>query len=294
MLTHGHGGPGWELGKCLWCPAATRSGQDRYALMRRPIEGDAVFHWVGGVDSSKPRQRYLLGRSTVVQHWQETTEEPPLAGDWSGQPSYYRVNLRDFKQLEDPIRLDQIEQALFDLIMMEIGTSRSKYYPYVRYRDRFRLAQGIYLTKLSPLLGEALFEVFDGSVARPKSNLEDQTSALADARTFSEGQRYWREVNFVRRNPALRKAAVERYGCICAVCRFDFQAAYGELGAGFIEIHHLKPLAEQEDISAGKIVHTTVHDVVPLCSNCHRMVHQERPALSLETLRDIWLSNQAV
>jgi hypothetical protein len=41
-LDHGHGGPGWELGKCLWSPAMDRQGRDRYAVVREPRHGDSA------------------------------------------------------------------------------------------------------------------------------------------------------------------------------------------------------------------------------------------------------------
>ena len=40
---HGHGGPGWEFGGCLWSPARNRAGSDRYALMREAVVGDRVL-----------------------------------------------------------------------------------------------------------------------------------------------------------------------------------------------------------------------------------------------------------
>ena len=48
-----HGGSGWELGSCLWSPERAEpkegatEGADRYAIMRRPVAGDVVLHWVG-------------------------------------------------------------------------------------------------------------------------------------------------------------------------------------------------------------------------------------------------------
>jgi predicted HNH restriction endonuclease len=40
-----------------------------------------------------------------------------------------------------------------------------------------------------------------------------------------------------------KSAAIKRAGKLtCEVCLFDFEAAYGERGAGFIEVHHLKPI----------------------------------------------------
>ena len=62
---HAHGGPGWELGTCLWSPSRNRAGHDRYALMREPHRGDRVLHiyhdnWPDGVTDFR-----LCGQSTV-------------------------------------------------------------------------------------------------------------------------------------------------------------------------------------------------------------------------------------
>ena len=51
-------------------------------------------------------------------------------------------------------------------------------------------------------------------------------------------------------------------------------------GDGYIEIHHCKPL------SAGGLFDPQT-DLVPVCSNCHRMIHRRRPWLSVEQLRQL-------
>ena len=66
----------------------------------------------------------------------------------------------------------------------------------------------------------------------------------------------------------------------CEVCAFDFATAYGDLGKGFIEAHHVKPLA---DMSPGD--KTKLEDLAAVCSNCHRMLHRTYPAMSVEKLR---------
>lgn len=66
----------------------------------------------------------------------------------------------------------------------------------------------------------------------------------------------------------------------CEVCSFDFEAAYGELGASYIECHHTKPVAE---LKPGET--TKLSELALVCSNCHRMIHRRRPMLSIEELR---------
>jgi 5-methylcytosine-specific restriction protein A len=64
------------------------------------------------------------------------------------------------------------------------------------------------------------------------------------------------------------------------VCGFDFARTYGSLGAGFIEAHHILPLAE---VGTGT---TKLADLAPVCSNCHRMLHRAKPWITPAALHD--------
>ncbi|AXK88356.1 5-methylcytosine-specific restriction enzyme A [Nocardia farcinica] len=88
------------------------------------------------------------------------------------------------------------------------------------------------------------------------------------------------------RNPKLRKAKLAEFRRVhsrvfCEVCGFDFEAVYGERGAGYIECHHIVPLHV-----SGETV-TKLSDLVLLCSNCHRMIHHGSRWLSPEELREV-------
>lgn len=80
-----------------------------------------------------------------------------------------------------------------------------------------------------------------------------------------------------------KAAALRRHGKLaCEVCAFDFKARYGERGADFIECHHTRPL---ETLGEGGT--TKASDLALLCANCHRMIHSQRPWLTLQALRDL-------
>ncbi|MBC1899537.1 HNH endonuclease [Listeria seeligeri] len=86
------------------------------------------------------------------------------------------------------------------------------------------------------------------------------------------------------RKPKLRAKAIEIHGTTCKVCRFNFEDYYGELGRDFIEIHHLKPLSSSEE----EIEVNPATDLVPVCSNCHRMIHRKKDEIvSIEELKEI-------
>jgi 5-methylcytosine-specific restriction protein A len=85
------------------------------------------------------------------------------------------------------------------------------------------------------------------------------------------------------RNPAARRACIEHYGTSCSVCQFSFEAKFGELGVGFIHVHHLVPIA-----SMGQEYRIDpVKDLRPVCPNCHAMLHSQDPPFSIEELRKI-------
>lgn len=85
------------------------------------------------------------------------------------------------------------------------------------------------------------------------------------------------------RNPKLRQKAVEIHGTTCKVCGFDFEQVYGDIGKNFIEIHHIKPMySVRKEISVNPKT-----DLVPLCSNCHKMIHRNKDKpLTIEELKE--------
>jgi 5-methylcytosine-specific restriction enzyme A len=68
----------------------------------------------------------------------------------------------------------------------------------------------------------------------------------------------------------------------CSACEFDFREAYGELGYQYVECHHIRPISEMRPGEKTKI-----SDLVPLCANCHRMVHRSRPMKTIQQLKEI-------
>ena len=113
---------------------------------------------------------------------------------------------------------------------------------------------------------------------------EDNFELKSIIREGTEGKKIHVYSTKYERNPALRKAAIDIHGLKCCVCGFEFEKQYGELGKGFIEVHHIKPLS---DIGVEILVKPET-DMVCLCSNCHRMVHRRRDnVVRVEELKQI-------
>jgi len=104
-LEHAHGGEGWSLGECLWIPTRDRRGFDRYAIMRDLREGDGVYHFVSNKWPEGSAETRYYGYSVIASEVREVSEEPPIPGSWGGMAPYYRVDLRDFSKLSNPVSL---------------------------------------------------------------------------------------------------------------------------------------------------------------------------------------------
>lgn len=115
-----------------------------------------------------------------------------------------------------------------------------------------------------------------------KYDIETEKRQYASSYKDGEVKQYYG--NRYERKAKNRLKAIEIYGTTCAVCDFKFEEVYGELGRDFIEIHHVKPLStlgEAIEIDAA-------NDLVPVCSNCHRMLHRNRDKVWLvEELKKI-------
>ena len=80
------------------------------------------------------------------------------------------------------------------------------------------------------------------------------------------------------RSPAAREHCIAEFGDKCCICGFDFEVYYGRAGAGYIEVHHLFPMAEFRE----KHIVDPVRDLRPVCANCHAMIHRRSPAYSID------------
>jgi 5-methylcytosine-specific restriction protein A len=102
-------------------------------------------------------------------------------------------------------------------------------------------------------------------------------------KTYSEGAKKQVTVNAYERSAEARTICIRHYGLNCSVCGFNFEEVYGEIGAGFIHVHHLKPLS-----AIGKNYELNpITDLRPVCPNCHAMIHQRNPAYTIEELKAI-------
>jgi len=99
-----------------------------------------------------------------------------------------------------------------------------------------------------------------------------------------EGAKRTITINAYERNPLARQRCIEHYGTACSVCNFDFEMEYGEVGKGFIHVHHLIKISD-----IGEIYEIDpIKDLRPVCPNCHSMLHSSVETLTIQELKNLY------
>lgn len=111
----------------------------------------------------------------------------------------------------------------------------------------------------------------------------------AEANAVEEGNRAALFVNKYERSLRNREACIRANGTTCVVCGFDFPSVFGSIGygsngKGYIHVHHLTALGSLK----GKARRfDPVRDLVPVCPNCHEMLHRSDPPYTIDQLKEI-------
>jgi 5-methylcytosine-specific restriction protein A len=104
-----------------------------------------------------------------------------------------------------------------------------------------------------------------------------ETSSLTD-----DGISEYRIIRIRKRSRAARRECIKEYKAVCYVCGFDFEKFYGEMGKGYIHVHHIVPLSTRKQIEE-----MTADDLRPVCPNCHAMLHKGKNPPTIEELKKL-------
>jgi 5-methylcytosine-specific restriction protein A len=105
---------------------------------------------------------------------------------------------------------------------------------------------------------------------------------ISNPGSYVEGAKKQITVNSYERDRQARNKAIEIHGLNCFVCTMNFESIYGEIGIGFIHVHHLIPLHTIDNtyqVNPEK-------DLVPVCPNCHAMLHRSNNPPTIKQLKD--------
>lgn len=188
-----------------------------------------------------------------------------LSRDWQfsakgrKQPGYTQA-IEHLEKVEN----DNYSLKTFKMVYSEELQDANGFGP-ARIGDFEQIARNRQLRKL----GENWFAASD--------EVEDSLPEQVDG--FWEGEKSSITIDSYERDPNARKACLKVHGYLCMICAFDFEGTYGDVGKNFIHVHHIKP------ISSGPRVVDPTRDLVPVCPNCHAIIHRSKPHLTLEEVK---------
>lgn len=135
--------------------------------------------------------------------------------------------------------------------------------------------------QLRPEVVEALDNMSANGLAGMQS---DEISAQAP---LTEGGLITARGQRARRATGAREACLSAHDPpVCQVCGIDFARTYGPAFADCLHVHHLNPM---RDATEAREVNPGV-DLVPVCPNCHAVIHAGGGVRSIEEVRALLLT----
>ncbi len=125
-----------------------------------------------------------------------------------------------------------------------------------------------------------LESLFPERVQLPPEAIHPET--LPEGKDYVTGAVREVKVNAYERDPEARRECIQRHGTTCAVCLMNFEQRYGRIGKDFIHVHHLRLLSSREVYNLNPM-----KDLIPVCPNCHAMLHSSNPPRSVGELKSL-------
>ena len=113
--------------------------------------------------------------------------------------------------------------------------------------------------------------------------LEPATDDASTFDGFPEGTVMTVKVNRYERDRRNRMAALAIHGWSCQTCGLRLSDVYGVSAGEVIHVHHTTPVSE---IGPDYVINPEI-DLIPLCPNCHAVVHSQEPMLQPDDVRNL-------
>jgi 5-methylcytosine-specific restriction protein A len=190
------------------------------------------------------------------EEWSRNRERKPPA--FNESRSHLRLieedgyTLRTFKIIRD----QKIE---------EDGTIKTKIKTFIPKLEQKQLSR----------IGINWYAISEGSIVIEEEITKDDI--------YHEGSKKTITVNSFERSSKAKAACLEYHGRVCQICEFDFTSKYGAIADGIIHVHHIVPLGE----IGNSYEVNPIRDLIPVCPNCHAVIHRTKPALTIEQMKEL-------
>lgn len=251
-------------------------------LKRRSFEfrRDSASHR----EHEQSRQTRIVVGQSAFNHEIKFSYRLPQHPAYEGHKETLTFRLQ-FKGMGSPFETEEARKTLADTFVKMTGIE-------LDWPSRENLLQGDPKFRSSPLENQTLprflrFLEWWRDEIRSGGKWSGSQIVFADEVTeserFIEGAVQQITVNSYERDAKARQRCIDHYGATCLVCGMDFESMYGEIGRGFIHVHHNTPLAT----IGAEYELDPINDLDPVCPNCHSMVHQKSPPFTIDELRRI-------
>lgn len=153
------------------------------------------------------------------------------------------------------------------------------------YSDANKDEDGVGPAKIEgfvPELSKKLLKKVGGKWYASDGEMSNQLpEEVGSPEQYVEGASKTVSVNTYERSADARAKCIAHHGYSCAACGFNFEQVYGAIGEKYIHVHHIIPLSEIRK----EYVLNPIKDLVPVCANCHGIIHRTRPALTVDQLK---------
>jgi len=206
-------------------------------------------------------------------------DRPGIMGSgWATSKVFEGAHFDETRRDDTALYIDARFETLLDPDMTEILRREHLHSGRLARVNWNTQASGMSIPPEAAVELEALWAAHLSQLGYEPISLPDEVLA---PEAYFEGATRQVSVSIYERNPRARERCIKHYGVRCSVCDFDFEAFYGEHGRGFIQVHHLIPLA---DIGREYCLDPIAH-LRPICPNCHAMIHRGSKLLTIEALR---------
>lgn len=238
------------------------------------------------------RKQFIESNGATCSNWNwswsfiNEKEKTIIFGAWDFTETGHMAMIfsHDWKFSDRSRKNAGYDQSLEHIRLVEEEGYKLKTFP-IYHSDDNKDEHGFGPAKIAGFKAELedrfLVKINDEYYAASKYGLTNISEEVTEPEQYFEGASSEIWINSYERNPKARMKCIEHYGYKCQLCEFDFEKKYGQLGKDYIHVHHLIPLSEiKQNYEVNPI-----KDLIPVCPNCHAIIHRTKPALTIETLK---------
>ncbi|MBF0235819.1 MAG: HNH endonuclease [Desulfamplus sp.] len=245
------------------------------------------------------RKRFIESKGATCKNWQWSwsfvnhEEKFIIFGAWDRNKEGQKILIfsDDWKFNSSGKKQSGYQQSREHIRLVEKESYRLMTFP-MKYSDERKDEAGFGPAKIgdfTPILSERkLTKIGHSWYASDGSNGITLAEEIIFPEKYVEGAKVSITINSYERNTTARKKCIQYHGSICMVCGFDFKKIYGSIGEGFIHVHHIVPIGQIGD----SYEVDPVQDLIPVCPNCHAMIHHVDPPLTISEVRNLLEENK--